>query len=584
MNTYKLVNMKKNKLWVSALAMVLLVVSCSKEDLNLKPLDAISEIDVYNDIALLDAFVSGLHSGLHSVHFGDRMGSEGMADLGFAFRGSNGAGTYNQAQMDATNGEGVTFGLWGRAYGRIRSFNTFLNSVESTSLSSEEVNPLIAQVHFLRAYWYFELFRNYGDVPLITTRFEVGDDFAVSRNSVADIVDFIIQELDTAIPNLTTDGVRARATKQAALALKSRALLYAASELFSAATWEEASTAAKQAIDMVVPTNPLTDNYASIFLEGDLKSEVLFVKEYNEDNNQGGWSGANTLLWPNGYGGWGNVLPTNKFVDMFEMINGELPYLADGVTVNPASGFDPQNPYVNRDPRFYDILLPNDTDFKERKVEYWIEYADDGDGRPIVGGTARVITGGGLDSNQSPSSPWDAPKTAITIRKLSDESTVVYNGGTPGANTPEILMRTTELYLNYAEAELMLGNDDNARNALNTVRTRASVNMPAIPDTVTGNNLVEAYRKERAIELYMEEHRFHDIRRWKIAADVLGASNIPKGLNIEKRSDGTFTYDYTRIIENSLLNVWDDKQYLFPIPFSEIEGSGGSLEPNNPGY
>lgn len=565
------------------IGIMILVSSCSEEALDLKPLDAISEVDVFNDVNLLQAYVDAAYASIPNNFSGNqRMGTDPLADLAY-LKNNRGEGVpeYGQNTVDALNVEGVTKESWGTNYAGIRHINSYFSGIENSTIAQNNLDPLTGQMHFLRAYFHFELLSYYGGIPIITKRFEINEEnFDVPRNSIEEVVDFIVSELDTAIPLLNESAPKARAGKAAAMALKGRVLLYAASELFNPSgdmsSWTAAAEANKAVMDLA--SYPLTDDYRSIFLSRpSIADEVIFTREYNLEVNQGTWAGANTMFWPNGYQGWHSVSPNQKFIDLFEMTNGETPYLSDGVTVNPASGYDPQNPYVNRDPRLSDIALYNGVMFKDRDVQYWIEYEDDGDGNP----SDRTEVAGGLDTHLSPIYSWEPSLTNYAFRKFTDPTELPALSGAPTEEfTPDIKFRKTEFYLNYAETQIALGNEQAAREAINAVRARASVNMP--PVTASGNDLIEAYRRERAIELSLEGHRFFDIRRWKIAGDVMGKPMY--GIDVEKLSNGDIVYSYgTKIAEATEIRSWDDRLYWLPIPDREVKASNNVLV-QNPGY
>ena len=527
----------------------LFIASCNKDTLDLQPLDAISEDNVFNDVNLLTAYVNAAYAWIPNVNNGNRIGTEVLTDVvTWKLPNGHGVAEYVENRVESINGEGTTRNAWNRNYQGLRHINTYFSKIDNSSLSASEIEGFTAQMHFLRAYYHFDLLTWYGGVPIMDTRTDINDNFEIPRNSVDEVVSFIVSELDAAIPGLSDDAPQARASKAAAMALKGRTLLYAASPLFNTgndmAKWNAAATANKAVMDL--SSHPMGNDYAAIFQNNaPLDEEIIFTREYNQENTQGTWSGINTMLWPNGYNGWALIAPTQEFVNMYETTDGELPVLADGVTPNPNSIFDPQDPYANRDPRFSASILYNGAMWKDREVEYFIEYVDDGNGVP----GSREQTGGGLDTHHGVINAHEPSKTNYAIRKNTDPS----QGATvqvPTEYTPDIKFRKTEFYLNYAETQIFLGNEDEARAAINAVRARNGVNMP--PITATGDDLIEAYRRERAVELFMEGHRFNDIRRWKIGNEVMG--KLQHGIDIEKHSDGTwFIVMVLRWYQNPLL-------------------------------
>ena len=570
------------KLYTLFIGVLLILGSCSKELLDKEPLDALSKTVVYNDLNLMTALVSSTYNGIASIHNGDRMGTETLGDLAYWFREfQNGVGNYTNALVDATNGEETTKDLWTRSYATIRKINQFLEDIKESSLKQEDIDPLIGQMRFIRAYLYFDMMRWYGEVPLITTYYTLEDEnFEVARSNVEDIVAYISTETDAIIPLLPEEGPRSRPSKAAAMALKAKTLLYAASPLFNPSNemskWQVAADANKAVMEL---TNyPLEDNYESLFNDSDIDDEIIFAREYNKDINQGAWSGANVLLWSGSLGGWSNVVPTNKYISYFERsTDGVRPLLynetTNTISINSAAtDFDPKDPYADLDPRFNAQMTFNQSIYKGKTMEYWRSYSNDGTGAP----DGRTPVDYGVDDTGA----GDKTQTGLNFIKYTDPTVGVLQSNNEAAtNTPEIIFRTAEFYLNYAECQIALGQEDNARAAINKVRARPSVNMP--PISATGSDLVAAYRRERAIELLLEDARWFDIRRWKIAEDVLGKPKL--GTWIEKLSDGTFMYDYSRVPQDIGGYTWDDKLYLLPIPQSEITKSNGALN-QNPGY
>lgn len=180
---------------------------------------------------------------------------------------------------------------------------------------------------------------------------------------------------------------------------------------------------------------------------------------------------------------------------------------------------------------------------------------------------------GGLDSREGPIAAWNGSMSGYYLKKFVPES-IPPTGGTVAPTTPWILFRYAEILLNYAEAQFMLGEEETAREYLNMVRSRTSVNMPDV--TESGEELLQRIRHERRIELVFEGHRYFDVRRWKIADET--ESEDLMGIDIEKNG-ATKTYSPVMLTQR----VWTDNLYLLPIPRAEIDRSLNSLT-QNPGY
>ncbi|RYF63926.1 MAG: RagB/SusD family nutrient uptake outer membrane protein [Cytophagaceae bacterium] len=339
-------------------------------------------------------------------------------------------------------------------------------------------------------------------------------------------------------------GLASKSRRLWPLALKARMLLYAASPLYAGtndiARWKTAAQAARAVLDLGL--YQLYPSYQQLFLTPN-NSEVIF----NRLASQQGDGFQNLERWngPNGYGGWGGNVPTQNLVDDYETMDG-LPITAAG------SGYDPQNPYVNRDPRLAATILYNGAPYRGRAVETF---------RP-----------GGLDSPDGPES-FNTSPTGYYLRKFMNESRDF--GSASGSQAPWIYFRLGEIILNYAEAQNeAIGPDASVYIAINQIRTRAS--MPALPAGLTQAQMRERIRQERQVELAFEEHRYYDVRRWKIAPTT---ENLPiRRANIIKEGSGKLRYEYPSVQERR----FSDRNYFLPIPLKETQANPSLVQ--NPGY
>lgn len=553
--------MKTNfKVYISlALATFALLWSCSDDFLEKKPLDSFSEVDVFADAALLGDFVSGTYRGVrHPFDDSENSLTDGLTDNAFNQHGSAEAiiKVYTRGEVNPDNGEGVTRQLWNSTYEYIKRTNLFFEKIKDSPIEASKLTPLEGQMHFLRAFYYFELFRWYGNVPLITRTFDLTEEsFDVKTSKAEEIGAFIVQECDLAIAQLNSsvdEGYqKGRASKEVAMALKARTLLYLASPLFNPSNDPNKWIAARDANKAVMELTQykLVDNaaeYGDMF-RGANEEEVIWARYFTVVNDQG-W-GVNTWLFPNSESGWSTTTPTQSLVDSYEITTGVLP--EDELT------YDPQNPYVNRDPRFYQSILYNGAPFKGSTYDPWVDKVEPSNENKA-----------GKDSPSSKIEKANASRTGYTFRKWTLESEN-WDSGNKG---PWIIFRLAEFYLNYAEAEIALGNEGDARTALSEIRSHRG--MPAV--TETGNALIEKYRRERRVELVLEDHRFFDIRRWKIGPETIGQPAM--GVTIYKNGN-TMEYDYSRVADNT--RKWHDKMYLLPIPATEIERSHNTLTQND---
>ncbi len=545
--------------------------ACSQGILDLRPLDSYSELDVFADQALLTNFVNGTYRGLRQPFDDENSLLDGLSDNAYNQHGSAASiNAYNRGEVIRDNGEGVTRNLWSNNYTYIRRVNLFMEKTAgSTVVSAASLGQLTGEMQFLRAYLYADLMRWYGGVPIITKTFVLGEgNTDVPRNSPEEVAAFVVKECDEAVAKLGSAAAtaRGRATKEAAMALKARTLLYVASPLFNPsneqARWTAARDANKAVMDLTqFPLITSAAQYSQIF-NGRSTAEIIFARNFTVNNAHGNGSwGVNLWLYSNGLGGWSNTTPTQDFVDSYDMANGKP-------ITDPTSGYNNQTPYANRDPRLASSVLYEGATIVDpsrsvtRAMQYFRDKADPNN-------TAKA----GLDSRNGPA-PANASRTGYNWRKFLDEGKRADAGGDQENLSPWIYFRRTEFYLNYAEAQLALGNEAEARAAVNAVRAR--VGMPAL--TETGAALVQRYRNERRVELVLEDQRFFDIRRWKIGPEAFNKPAM--GVDVYRNGSATeFVYNYTADNQRK----WVDKMYLLPIPFPEIQRSNGVLT-QNPGY
>ena len=523
--------------------------------LDIEPNDRITGI--WDNEALVESYINRLYNSLEYGFAFDMWGC--MTDEMHAVHN---AGTWEvqRGWLTADNVETTsrgevspTFNKWGAAYKNIRNINEALQQIETSEFGDKLKLRMKGELKFIRAYLYAGLLWRYGDVPLITGIFELNDDYTnISRESYDKVCDFIVTELDEAIALLPpqSESEKGRATPHAAMALKSRVLLYAASPLNNSDNdlnkWGKAADAAEALIDVGYT---LYDDYQNLFLEE--TNEIIFARYFtkSQNHNINGWSGTNSLA-----GGGGNA-PTQNIVMDYEIMNGELPYSLDdnlNRIVNPASGYDPDNPYTNRDPRFYASILYDGCMFQGHEMEKFT---------------------GGIDSPQSDVLGWNASMTGYNLKKFIDENKSVNLRTDDKSTNPWIYFRYGEILLNYAEAKFELGEEDIAKEYVNKVRYRGG--MP--PIEASGEALREKIRHERRIELAFEGHRFFDVRRWKILDKVFEKDLL--GMEITKSSDGTKSYKIFKLDERD----FHDKLYRLPIPQSEIDRSEDALT-QNAGY
>ena len=561
----------KIQLFVLA-ALALTTTACKKDFLDVTPTDKVSDAAVLADSVLFEAFVVNRYLGVRIVNK-ENEGTPPGFGRGFEYAmwsSLSDESVYNnddntwfiqRGQLLPEN-TGIAGTLWKRSYRSIRECNYALTHINEVPMSDAHKNLIIAELKFIRAFRYHDLIRNYGGVVLIGDKVtELTDDFSdpsfFKREDIATSLAYVLTQLDEAAAVLPENNngswLRGRATKGVALALKSRLTLYAASPLYNAGTWEAAVNAASE----VIALNRYAisqGGYRQLFRKTSDDNEIIFARYYSVGARHVPLEIANG---PNGYDGWGGNVPLQNLVDAYRMANGKA--ISD-----PTSGYDPQNPYVGRDPRFYQTILYNGASYRERTIETFVP--------------------GGRDSKDGPSN-WNTSRTGYYLMKFTDEDMPINNPWNIAGLQPWIYFRYAEILLNFAEAANELSGPDavpaganlSARDAINQIRSRTGVGMPAVPAGLSQQEFRELIRNERQIELAFEEHRFYDVRRWKIAEQT---ENVPAyGIDINK-SGNTFTYTRKVALDGRSFAA---KHYWLPIPREEIQASNNTLQ-QNPGY
>lgn len=532
--------------------------ACSEDVLDKIPLTSYSDATVWQDASLVDAFINNVYRVFPvdwniTSCFTDEMTRRNNATYN----------TINEGNLTPSNTAVLNFwsnyyssgqgGLYtGGYYCVVSRCNIFFDNIGAATFNEATRNRMIGEMKFLRAYAYFRLATIYNGVPLVTKTFKLTDDFYLSRNTYDECMAFVLKELDEAVEllPLSYDAANTgRITKGTAMAAKARALLYMASPLNNPtndqAKWQKAADANKAVMDLGIYS--LYPEYRKSYLAAaKYNSEVIWSRLYN--NKLFTEFSLELSHMPPGYYGYAHVHPLQNMVDEYELTNGKLP------SEDPA--FDPQNPWVNRDPRFYDCILYNGAMFQGRPVECFIP--------------------GGMDSYQGPIEAWNATTTGYYVRKFIDESIVVPRGSNQG-DTPFPHFRYNEILLNYAEANFYLGKEDVCREYINKIRSRPSVNMPPIPASVTGTALLEKLRHERKIELFFDGHRFFDVRRWKIAEQAFSEDGRKVDV-LKNTTTGAITLEYKTFQPRN----FPARMYYMPIPVEEMNKNPNLAQ--NPGY
>ncbi|MBS1663710.1 MAG: RagB/SusD family nutrient uptake outer membrane protein [Bacteroidetes bacterium] len=618
---------------ILAISVLLLFAGCSKKFLDTKPLSQIQASDTWKDGGLAEAFVTDIYNGLGNGGFDEQQLSS-LSDEAVFVHPGRGINTVNEGTLGPTNPGWVSNTYeWGAMYSRIRATNVALENLKIATFTDTVLNNrLKGEAHFLRAYYYHQLVRYYGAVPLVTKTYDLNQDYSLARSTWSDCVNLIVADCDTAVSLLTGKTLaKGRSTAVSALALKSRILLYAASDLHDVPTakansqiistysnpellgyttgdrkarWQTAKDAAWAAMqaagggykmDLTAPVTAADgqNNYVSIAMGGGSNApgldkaaskELLFERDFSSQLVSGGPGTDGTSVGldngPNGYHNWAGNAPIQELVDDYEMM--------DGTKFSWNNSAQASAPYKNRDPRLSATILFDGANWKPRdKITSNPDPANQiqSGSYQMSGGTLQA----GLDTRQSPVENWNGSWTGYYMRKFIDPDPAVVDNNTR-QYIPWPVLRYTEMVLNYVEANIELGNEPEALIWLNKIRFRAG--MPAT--TASGTTLRDQYRNERRVELAYEEHRYHDARRWMIAGATLGRKiqfinvigNLKPGALAPApyhHDETLYNYSYSPVIDNSLENrTWLDKMYFRPITRDEVNKNNKLIQ--NPGY
>lgn len=557
----------------------IILASCKKNVLDIVPQDKVAETAVWVDEALIKAYHNELYNAIpHGfyIHMYSKFTDEAYNSAPCCGADLFKLNTYNPDNIGQAGGGDFWGGYmyyWNHGYSYLRKVNVFLEQMAAPdALNFTDKNRLIAEAKFVRAFIYFNLVERFGGVPIITEAYDRSDIGSVTfkRNTFDECVAFIQKDIDEALPGLpdkyaSTDAKNyGRATKDAAYALASRLWLYAASPLFNPThdntKWQKAAAAAAVFTENNDRGYSLHPNYGNLFNQnsGAAQNEFIFTRNFTTASFQ--QAPANNLGRRYGaYGGWwASNGPTQNLVDDYDMINGEPPFIWNGntKTINPAAGYDPNNPYANRDPRFEASILHDGSVFQGTTLEMW------------VSSTSAQF---GFDSWKQSS---DNPRSSYWLRKFMPESQPISFAERYTIPWPHL--RLAEIYLNYAEAKFELGDEAKCREFINKVRAR--VGMPGIPNSVTGEALRQRLYNERRIELAFENHRFFDIRRWKIANII---ENRPiYGMDVFRNMNtGIKTYTPVLLLQK---NPYQDRMNLLPVERAEVQRTDASLQ--TPGW
>lgn len=540
--------------------------ACNKDYLDKNPLSGPSNESFFTNQAELILAVNGIYTAI-VISPTDAMPFittiDAATDINWD-RNTSGLQALGKGNQDSNSDYGQS--MWTSFYKLIARCNFILDNVTKVrDVTAPDIYArCIAEARFGRAYAYQNLIELYGGVPLVTKMLGLND-AQIPRNSKEEVLNFVLTELDEAAKDLpVTYGAAdvGRATKGTALAFKARAALFNGK-------WNVAAAAAKAVMDL--NNYSLHPNFGELFTyNGQSSKEIILALQYLKTAKRT-HSVPRNLLSRNGQG-TANKVPSQSLVDSYEC--------TDGLTIDKSPLYDPTKPFVNRDPRLsFTIALPGSKYFN-----YQFETHKDS----LKCWNYNTTPATRID-NQDAINAY-ASFTGYCWRKYVDLTDKV---DVSNSELNIILIRYAEVLLTYAEAKIEGDQiDQSVYDAINAVRQRPSVNMPPIPSGLSQAELRSIVRKERMYELAMEGVRLFDIRRWKIAEQVMKGpfyGRIPKGLLATAPvidANGIAKYDNVpnkadmRVIETRLFNA--NRDYLWPIPNIEIVTNPKLTQ--NPGY
>lgn len=534
------------------------ILSCDLDNyLDVEPKNQISDAAVWNSETNADLFLNDIYSDLPSIFVWRQGTSAEDPEENFSDNSMNGVDwRYSRlvyAKSSYTPSDAPNHWFW---YTSIRKCNLFIEKVASSNLEEAWKENRLAEVRFLRAFFYQMLWTRYGGVPIITgvlDRHVDGDAIFNERASSDEVFEFITAELGEIAPILPINAISGRITRGAALTLKGWVELFQASPLKNPkndlSRWALSAETNKQVMELEV--YDLFPDYGSMFLaENNNNSESIFVKRH-----EGGTAIGGLRIIEHGvpyvneqWHGDGSLCPTQELVDAYLMDNGKP-------ITDPKSGYDPQNPYVNREQRFYQTVIYNGSEYAGDTIWTWV--------------------GSGSKNTLDLASSSEATNTGYYIRKGLNTDLIQNWNQTDDADY--IIFRYAEVLLNFAEARNEAnGPDGSVYGAINKVRERSE--LPPLKENLTKDEMRQVIRRERRVELAFEEKRWLDLLRWKTAEIHLNGSL--HAMKIEK-NDSVFHYE-TIPAPGGSRKFFAEKNYVLPIPQSAMDRNTNLIQ--NPNY
>ena len=559
------------KLFAALACVAAVTVSCSKDFLDRAPGDNLTEEEMFSKIETAEQYLDNAYIYLPDYQYNteDLQGRYKLGDATDEGGFQQGSG-YPASPFDINLGNWNPNRMpmarnWKDYYECIRRCNMFIKDYDlipedmSAGGKSNRKERLLGEAYGLRGYFYFLLFKQWGGVPIITKVLDPGNVESIkgiTRATAEETLQQVLDDMDMAIQYLPAkheDANFGRFTSLVATVVKSQVKLYWASKYWNrendSERWDEAAEACREALKMALDNgHTLALKYSDLFNKTGIESEVIWTK--NSEHYECYW--WDFYAMPLGYGAFNVDGPIQEMVDDFEMkVSGQVPVLGydenNNQIINPlATDYDPAHPWDGREDRFYSVILYNGAELQGRNIDI----SETGKDNINIGSIIRTnyFNNKYLDQNHNLTT-----NVTWTYRRFA-------------------IMRTGELYLNYAEAlNEVEGATARVTELVNTIRRRANVNE--LPNGLTKEEMRERIRHERRIELCYENHRFWDVRRWMIAEDVDNKTVH----RVMVAADGTITYP---VFQHRTFDP--SKHYLFPIPQSEIDKN--RLLEQNPGW
>lgn len=530
---------------------MLILASCSKL-LTIEPRGQVGDETLWSSEQNADLFLNNIYSGLPGSYTTydppENWSDNAMSAHAWGFSTT----TMKLAIYTPDNAPNQ----WGH-YNNIRKANIFIEKVNNSKLDEKWKEKRLAEARFLRAYYYSLLWTNHGGVPIITDILnlgEQGDEVFRARNTSEETYKFIVDELESIEGSLPVNTDYSRAGKGAVLALKGWCELFWASSFYNTGNdlsrWSKAASTHQKIIDLGV--YQLFPEYNAQFMEdNNWNSETIFAKAYlggtglgaSREGLQGTWIVGGQQL------SWSGVDPSQELIDEYFMANGKA--IGD-----PGSGYDPQNPYTNREKRFYESIVY--------------------DGSVWAGSEIIMKQGVGSRNETDLASKNESTNTGYYIRKGLDPKYAI-NGNHMQSSANYIIFRYAEILLAYAEAQNeAVGPDQSVYDAVNEVRDR--VDLPVLENGLTQEEMRKAIYQERRVELAFEDKRYLDLIRLKLAEKNLNGHM--HAMLIEKEG-GVWKYKVIPATQGEMV-FHAEKNYLFPIPQAAMDRNPNLTQ--NPGY